>query len=209
MVILSYLSKWYSILALRIPFFKYLTFIGIFTHEFSHYLMCKLTGAKVGRFQVKLHHGYVAHGKSKLPIIGKMMISLAPFFVGLILLVILVITITNTSLAEFNNLAKSINIDNFNNEILSLIKKVEINLWFFLWLYLFLNLLITFVPSKRDLKNIILGLVLYFLIAGFFLPGLNQFLMFSLILAIIFVIIGLLMVVLFNIIQLIIIKPFK
>ncbi len=69
--------------------FRLMIFPGVLVHELSHYVMCKLTGAKVVELklfekqEVKGHTvygGYVTHGPSKLPLLGDPLISFAPVF---------------------------------------------------------------------------------------------------------------------------------
>ena len=69
--------------------FRLMIFPGILVHELSHYLMCKLTGAKVVELKLferqqagrhTVYGGHVTHGPSKLPLLGDPLISFAPVF---------------------------------------------------------------------------------------------------------------------------------
>ncbi|WP_166828154.1 zinc metalloprotease [Thalassoroseus pseudoceratinae] len=73
--------------------FRLLVFPGVLVHELSHYVACKLTGARVEKVQLfgrlpspdskPVYGGYVMHGPSKLPLVGDLLISFAPVFGGL------------------------------------------------------------------------------------------------------------------------------
>jgi len=83
-VVLEFFSYLYSKLFAQLKFLRFSIILGIFLHEFSHYLACKLTFAKVRKFHISKKKGYVIHSKSKIPIVGGLIISFAPFFIGLI-----------------------------------------------------------------------------------------------------------------------------
>jgi len=69
--------------------FRLVIFPGVLVHELSHYLMCKLTGARVVEMKLfekqqaggqTVYGGHVTHESSKLPLIGDPLISFAPVF---------------------------------------------------------------------------------------------------------------------------------
>ncbi|RJR32046.1 hypothetical protein C4569_00810 [Candidatus Parcubacteria bacterium] len=188
--LLSFLSKKYCELAMRFVFFKYFAFIGIFWHEFSHYLMCKLTGANVSRFKVKLNYGYVIHQKPKVPFFGTMLISLAPFFSGLIFLTAVILLMTDISFDQLMFSLQKTGLANFLSLIVFVFLSIKLNWWLILYVYLFLNILISFVPSGQDIKNIAAGLIVYVIISGFVLWELNLLFVSIISVAIVFVICG-------------------
>ncbi len=136
---------WRSILSNR--FYYFLIVPGMIVHELSHILGCFLVGAKVK--EVKLFSkkgGYIVHKKPKLPLLGKIIIALAPIIVGSII-----------SLMISKNLGLSIT--NFEIE-----KLVTIKFWVFF--IIVTSILIEMIPSKADLKNAIGGFVLITGIGG-------------------------------------------
>jgi hypothetical protein len=70
--------------------FRVLIFPGVLVHELSHYALCKLTGAPVARVKLfekwtmpdgrEVYGGYVMHGRSRLPLLGDLLIAFAPVF---------------------------------------------------------------------------------------------------------------------------------
>ena len=56
---------------------------GVIIHEFSHAILCLLMGAKITKIALfDKQGGSVEHTKPVVPIIGQVLISLAPFFFG-------------------------------------------------------------------------------------------------------------------------------
>ena len=196
-IIIEILSYFYQKLFIGFKFLRGFLFSGIFIHEFSHYLACKLTLAPVQQFKIGWQAGHVTHGKSKIPIVGGMLISLAPLIVGIFLLVILFLWITGASFNDFWQLFQGGQFKDpayltvyFNNAWVN-IKVISWQFW--VWLFLNLNILAVFVPSKQDFKNIIFGLILYILISYFWLPmiAVNTLVIFALSFALVMLILAL------------------
>lgn len=136
---------------LNYKIFKLLILPGIFVHELSHAIGCWLTGAKVRDFKVTFTGGQVVHTKSKIPILGSMIISLAPLFFGLFFLELVWYYLSNNGLG------------------LDSAKNIFLNFDFFSWqfgivLILSLNIGIMLAPSKQDLKNIWPTLIVLFFV---------------------------------------------
>lgn len=132
---------------------------GIVVHEFSHALICFLTGAKVTKISLfDKEGGSVHHQPSKLPVIGPLLISFAPFIFGVALIILF---------AHWLGI-KSSNITTLQpdvNSILRFIKSLihQINFhspsnW--LILYLTLSIVVTMTPSRQDILNIAFLLVI-------------------------------------------------
>ena len=65
---------------------KYRIFLapGVIIHEFSHVLVCLITGAKIRKISFfNPKGGFVIHEKPKIPVLGEIMISLAPIAGGI------------------------------------------------------------------------------------------------------------------------------
>lgn len=65
---------------------RFLYYLGALVHETSHAILCLLTGAKIESFAVFSDQPHVAHEKSKLPLLGELLISIAPIAGGLFFL---------------------------------------------------------------------------------------------------------------------------
>lgn len=139
---------------------------GIILHELSHSLFCLLTGAKITKISLfDKEGGSVEHTESKIPVLGPILISLAPFAfgIGAIFAIAKWLGIKETDfnwtgwsfqdiILFLNNLKNQINFSNYQN-------------W--LVLYFALSIAVTMTPSRQDIKNI--ALILILLIAGFYL----------------------------------------
>ena len=169
---LEFLSIPYQRLINRFVILRGTLFLGIFIHEFSHYLGCKLTRAPVAEFKVGLREGHVTHGKSKIPLLGGLIISLAPLIVGIVLLLLLFQWLTGLSYKELTGVweaGASGNLSGIFTNIKQGLGEISVLSWqFWLGVYFVFNILAIFVPSKQDFKNIAGALVLYvFLSAAF------------------------------------------
>jgi len=65
---------------------RFLYYIGALVHETSHAILCVLTGAKIEEFTVFGEQPQVVHRKSKIPLLGELLISAAPIAGGLLFL---------------------------------------------------------------------------------------------------------------------------
>ena len=101
LIILEILSYFYQKLFVRFRILRIFLFLCIFIHEFSHYLACKFTLAPVQEFKVGRYQGHVIHGKSRIPLLGGLLISLAPLIIGIILLAGLFLWVTHVSWFDF------------------------------------------------------------------------------------------------------------
>ncbi len=153
---------------------------GVAVHELSHAVGCLITGAKI--HEIKLFSpdkntgtlGYVSHGKSKIPIFGAMIISLAPI-VGCSLGLFVVAEYTgfetdfgidsslfslNSSLSDFAEILKEA------FDVLISADPLSYKTWIFI--YFALSLSASIAPSSQDFKNslpsaAILAVILYLL----------------------------------------------
>jgi hypothetical protein len=65
---------------------RLLYYIGALVHETSHAVLCIFTGAKIREFTVFAEQPRVMHERSKLPVVGELLISAAPIAGGLLFL---------------------------------------------------------------------------------------------------------------------------
>ena len=140
---------------------------GIILHELSHAFGCLITLAPIESINVfKKDGGEVKHGKSKIPVIGQLVISLAPFIVGAQAIYFLskLLGVNSTSVSDLNY--------NFSG-MLSWVKHAFANIDIANWkswvaMYLVLSIAVTMTPSVQDMKNISLTIVVIAII-GFVL----------------------------------------
>ena len=152
---------------------KYRFFIapGIIIHEFSHALACFLTGAKIQEINLfSSQGGYIRHGSSKIPIIGKIFISFAPILGGIGALWLFT-WLFNLGFA-FDGVDFS---QPFIHGLSTVIQGVPVFIqanwlsWqFWLFVYLSISIIICLIPSKQDLKNAFVGLLIVFILGIIF-----------------------------------------
>lgn len=149
-------------------------FPGVVLHELSHALGCLLTGAKI--YKIKFFSksgGQVLHSRSKIPILGSFLISLAPIFGATFVLYLLARIFTPNLLSFTSN-----NFGTFKVILLNLIvlfwqnlKSLNFgnaNTYFFL--YFVLTFSFAMAPSKSDLKNTFWSIVALSLILALLSP---------------------------------------
>ncbi|GEM_PF-5574850 len=172
-VLLEVLSYYYIQYLSDFPIVRRTLFLGIFLHEFAHYLACKLTFAKVKEFRVGWNMGHVIHHRSKIPLVGDFFITLAPFLVGLVTFGLLFHWISGSSWNFWQTMFRSVTTQNwaeFLAQGASVLKRIPYVSWqFFFFIFATFNILATFVPSHQDYRNVFIAILLYMMIS-FFLP---------------------------------------
>lgn len=162
-IVLSYIIDFYLSHSFLGPRYRYFLAPGVIIHELSHAFICFFTGAKVTQLSVfDKEGGHVKHSRSKIPVIGPVLISTAPLIVGI---VIIYLMSRKLGLSDFNFLKfgydpKSIilaNIELFRN-LLHLSWKN----W--LLFYLTVSVAVTMVPSRQDFINAFVPLLICILI---------------------------------------------
>jgi hypothetical protein len=83
---LGYLSNVLNWRYLNNGVIRFLYYIGALVHETSHAVLCVLTGAKIEEFTVFSNQPRVVHRKSRIPLLGELLISAAPIAGGLLFL---------------------------------------------------------------------------------------------------------------------------
>jgi len=151
-------------------YYYYFLIPGIAVHELSHFFACLLTGAKVHKVQLfSKKGGFVEHSKSKIPILGSLIISFAPIIGGIVAIFIIY------SLANFPSIANEV-------DLAELIATFHISLFtlHILSFYLIASILVSLVPSSQDIKNSFISLIILFftfLLLEYF--GINVFAFFN------------------------------
>ncbi len=133
-------------------------------HEVAHVLGCLLSGAKIKKVKLfSMNGGYVLHGKSKIPLIGSIIISFSPIALGIIVIYFLsgkYMPIVEKSFYSLQEM-RLIFVDNWNNYL------------FWILIYVTVSIVICAIPSKQDFKNSLRGILFLSLI--FFILFLSGF----------------------------------
>jgi len=132
---------------------------GVILHELSHAFACLITGAPILSINVfKSDGGEVKHGKPKIPVIGQILISLAPFVVGAIAIFFLskLLGIRESSISELST--NTSQIVEWLKHAFSAINFHDYKSW--IALYLVLSIAVTMTPSGQDMKNIALSIII-------------------------------------------------
>ncbi len=130
-------------------------FPGIVIHELSHVLGCLLTGAKITKIKLfSFKGGYVRY--RKVGPVRSMIISFFPVVGGLAALFILTQVVTKG--ASFQ-----IILDTFG-----------LGFRFWIFFYFSVSIIICMIPSMQDLKNALLGFLLFILIVVLINPLFEQ-----------------------------------
>jgi hypothetical protein len=156
-LILGYITVYIRENWLKAKWLKPLTWLGIFIHESCHALASIITGGKVASIKVTSTEGSVSHYPSKVPVIGPMLVALAPLIGGVIII------------GSLNYFWLKANLGLNSTDIIQVFKQFLASLDFFswqilVWLALCLNVGVMLGPSKQDLKNIWLLVVISFFI---------------------------------------------
>lgn len=145
-LILGYFSV-YLRERLNLKWLKPLTFLGIFIHESSHAIASLITGGKVTGFKATSREGSVTHYPSKVPIIGPLLVAMAPLLGGLVVIGLV------------NNFWLKTSLDVTSANLLLTWQAVIANFNLLTWqgwalVILCLNIGVMLGPSVQDLKNI-------------------------------------------------------
>jgi len=167
----GYLSNFLNWRYLNYGITRLLYYLGAFVHETSHAILCILTGAKIERFTVFSTQPQVVHRKSKLPILGEVLISIAPIAGGLLFLFLINRYILGNYFVAPQFSGRS-SWQSIFIEPLKLLSQINLLQWQS-WLMIFLsfNAGAMLGPSTRDLKNIWPVLILLLFIKSPLLVG--------------------------------------
>ena len=138
---------------------------GVILHELSHAFLCLLTGASITKLSFfEKNGGHVEHRPPKIPIIGQVLISLAPFVVGAVVIYFLSKLL---GLSNINIVSGEISRSNFINFLSYTFQNVNFHsVKNIVIIYLVLSIAVTMTPSGQDLRNtlsslVFIGLVIY------------------------------------------------
>ena len=150
--LLGYVSNWLNWRYLNYSAVRLLFYVGAVVHELSHIIFCHLTGATVTGGSIFSREPHVIHSKPKLPLIGQLLISLAPIVGGLSLLFL----INKYYLVNYFEIP--LEFSDWQSVLtapLNLLSQINLISWqSWLMILLFLNVGAMIGPSLQDLKNI-------------------------------------------------------
>lgn len=163
---LGYFSNWLNWRFLNYKITQWLYYLGAFVHETSHAILCLLTGAKVSEYKIFVRQPRVVHSKPRIPIIGSLLVSIAPIFGGLLVLFLInkYFLMNEYLMPEFSNWHL------FLQDLWQLLIQIDFFKWqTFALFFLFLNMGAMLGPSLQDLKNIWwILIILLFIPSNFF-----------------------------------------
>ena len=163
---LGYISNWLNWRFLNYKINYLLYYFGAFIHESSHAMLCLLTGARISEYKVFVRQPHVTYSNSKLPVLGNLLIAIAPIFGGLLLLFF----IDKYFLVNQYIMPSFFGWNFFLEDFLKFLKQIDLSAWKnLITIFLFLNIGAMIGPSLQDLKNVwILIIILVFIPSSLF-----------------------------------------
>lgn len=165
-IILSFIIDFLLAHSFLGPKYRILLAPGVIIHELAHGFACLFTGAKVSEMALfEKDGGHVKHTRPKVPIIGPVIISLAPLVAGIVIIYFTSKYLSAVDLSIFKSgyIAKAVIAANSN--ILRNLAHFSFRNW--ILLYIVISTAVTMVPSRQDFVNAffpLLVLILAFLI---------------------------------------------
>jgi len=149
-ILLCYIIDFYLSHSIFGPKYRYFLAPGVIVHELAHGFACFFTGAKVTSMSVFAREGgHVRHTKSKIPILGSVIISLAPLIAGIIIIYIISRYLSTN---ELNVFKYGYNIKAIIRGNVAIIKNLAHFSWKnWLLLYFTISVAVTMIPSRQDL----------------------------------------------------------
>jgi hypothetical protein len=167
---LGYFSNWLNWRFLNYKINHLLYYFGAFVHESSHALLCLLTGAKISEYKVVTTQPHVTYSNSRMPILGNLLISIAPILGGLTFLFF----INKYFLQNQFAMPAFSNWKYFLTDFYKFIAQINITKWQDLVaIFLFLNVGAMISPSWQDLKNVWILIILLVFIPSLFVSHLG------------------------------------
>ena len=158
---------WAQVLPMR-AFYYLIRAPGVVVHECSHILGCLLTGASITNIVFfSKDGGSVTYTRPKLPVLGNVIISSAPLFCIPLFLTGLAWIFSAYLGCTFPAFPASIDsagtLHSLGIDIVELFRQnlvANFHPWFLLYLYLTLSLVLSVAPSRQDIRNAAVGIVL-------------------------------------------------
>ena len=169
---LGYISNWLNWRFLNYKINHLLYYFGAFIHESSHALFCLITGAKIHKYKVITDQPQVTYSNSKIPILGDLLISIAPILGGLAFLFF----INKYFMANQFIMPAFSNWKFFLDDFFKFINQIKLTDWKnIILIFLFFNMGAMIGPSVQDLKNVWILIVLLVFVPWPFFSHLGLF----------------------------------
>lgn len=193
---LGYFSNWINWKFLNYKINHWLYYFGAFIHESSHAILCLLTGAKIHKYKVISLQPQVTYTNSKLPILGNLLISIAPILGGLTFLFF----VNKFFLQNQFVMPAFASWKFFLNDFLRFIGQINLIKWQdWILLFLFFNMGAMLGPSPQDLKNVWVLIIILLFIPSIFITHLG-------LIAIAFILMGILIQIILTALVLVFLK---
>jgi hypothetical protein len=158
---LGYVSNWINGRYLNYKIVRWFYYLGAFVHETSHAILCIVTGARITEYKVFSSQPHVVHEKSKLPLLGEPLISLAPIAGGLCFLYL----VNHYLLSGYFSIPRFLGWQGIALEMRGFLVQINLLHWqSWVMIFLFFNLGAMIGPSPQDLKNMWPLLILLFFV---------------------------------------------
>lgn len=149
-IFLSYVIDFYLSNSIFGQKYRYFLAPGVIVHELAHGFACIICGAKVTSMSVFAREGgHVRHTKTKVPILGSVIISLAPLIAGIIIIYIISKYLNPDELNVFKYGYGVKAIIRGNIAIIKNLAHFSLKSW--LLLYFTISVAVTMLPSRQDL----------------------------------------------------------
>ncbi|MEI6144664.1 MAG: hypothetical protein WCP91_03655 [Candidatus Berkelbacteria bacterium] len=161
-IILSFIIDFLLAHSFLGPKYRILLAPGVIIHELAHGFACLFTGAKVSEMALfEKDGGHVKHTRPKVPIIGPVIISLAPLIAGIVIIYFASKYLSTGDLNIFKHGFTSKAVIATNSAIIKNLVHFSLRNW--ILLYIVISTAVTMVPSRQDFINAFLPLLLLIL----------------------------------------------
>ncbi len=158
---LGYASNWLNWKFLNYRITHLLYYVGALVHETSHAVLCLLTRAPIHEYVVFSTQPHVTSGPSRIPVVGSILINIAPIIGGLGFLFL----VDHYLFASYFVVPAFTGWQDIANGALALLSQLRPWQWqSWVMILLFLNVGAMIGPSTQDLKNIWIPIILLFFV---------------------------------------------
>lgn len=158
-ILLSYATDFFLASSIFGSKYRILLAPGVIIHELAHGFACILTGAKVSEMSLfEKEGGHVKHTKSKIPILGPIIISLAPLIVGIIAIYFISRYLSTSGL---DTLKSGYSVKSMLLANVAIVKSLAHLSWKNgILLYITVSVVVTMLPSRQDILHAFLPLLI-------------------------------------------------